>query len=302
MATAFSLVSWNVEHFKGKPERLKRVVKFLKAQNPDILGLYEVEGKEVFRELSRTMPNYSFHITEGRQSQEILVGVKSGFTSFFSQRVAFKAGNSWLRPGALLTVTIDEADYSLLFLHLKSKSEPVGLGLRDDQLAKAQKLKKKLDKAQPGAKRANFMVLGDLNTMGMKYIKGKGISGNLELAKLDKDLARKSVARRRMQVGGTALAAPIRPAIWIMFWRRTIWHLKSSTDSVMTARPRSMCAAGRRWPRMRKRCNGSIATLTTACFTWKRRRSESCRGGWPHWLRPHFNPAASAGDNVRVIL
>lgn len=198
MATAFSLVSWNVEHFKGKPERLKQVVKFLKAQNPDILGLYEVEGKEVFRELSRTMPNYSFHITEGRQSQEILVGVKSGFTSFFSQRVAFKAGNSWLRPGALLTVTIDEADYSLLFLHLKSKSEPVGLGLRDDQLAKAQKLKKKLDKAQPGAKRANFMVLGDLNTMGMKYIKGKGISGNLELAKLDKDLARKSVAMRRL--------------------------------------------------------------------------------------------------------
>lgn len=44
----FSLVSWNVEHFKDDNARIERVVGFLAQQKPDIFGLYEVEGGKVF--------------------------------------------------------------------------------------------------------------------------------------------------------------------------------------------------------------------------------------------------------------
>jgi len=91
-----------------------------------------------------------------------------------------------------------EVNYSLLFLHRKSSPAPVGLGLRDHQLASAYKLKKKLDKAAGEDRRANFIFLGDLNTMGMKYPLSRSISAEIELKKLDKDAKRKSIAMRRL--------------------------------------------------------------------------------------------------------
>lgn len=206
MAKAFSVVSWNVEHFKGRANRRQEIVDHLATQNADVIALYEVEGKEVFGALSAAMPNYNFHITEGRQTQEILVGVrqKPGLRAFFSQRVTFKSGNPNLRPGALLTLTVDSVNYSMMFLHLKSMPSPLGLGLRDDQLERAFKLKKKLDKAAPGNQPANFIFLGDLNTMGMKYRFRKSISAQTELQNLDKDAARKSIKMRRLSKTQTA--------------------------------------------------------------------------------------------------
>lgn len=57
------------------------------------------------------MPGYQFHITEGRQTQEILVGVRNKFTAFFTQRLEFTGGNTFLRPGALLTLSVEGEDY-----------------------------------------------------------------------------------------------------------------------------------------------------------------------------------------------
>ena len=91
MAKAFSLVSWNVEHFKKEDDRVARVVDLVNAQRPDVFALYEVEGKVVFDALTRRMPGYTFHITEGEAVQEILVGVRSNMTAFFTQRLAFKS-------------------------------------------------------------------------------------------------------------------------------------------------------------------------------------------------------------------
>ena len=48
MAKVFSIASWNVEHFKEDPTRVDRVIDFVKAQNPDVFGLYEVEGATIF--------------------------------------------------------------------------------------------------------------------------------------------------------------------------------------------------------------------------------------------------------------
>lgn len=187
MAKAFSLLSWNVEHFKGKKERTRHVIEFLKNQNPDIFALYEVEGKEVFTYLVKHIPSYQFHITEGPQVQEVLVGVRNNLTAFFTQKVEFKRGIKALRPGALLTLDLEGVNYSILFLHNKSSSFPIGLGIRDDQFRRAFKFKKLLDKLAGGKGKANFMFLGDLNTMGMNYPFDKNIDPSFELKKLDKE-------------------------------------------------------------------------------------------------------------------
>lgn len=186
MAKAFSLASWNVEHFKGEKDRTERVIEFLKNQDPDIFALYEVEGKDIFAHLMKRMPGYQFHITEGPQVQEVLVGVRQNFTAFFTQKLEFKRGIKALRPGALLTLNLKGVNYSILFLHTKSSSVPIGLGIRDDQFRRAFKFKKLLDKLAGGKGKSNFMFLGDLNIMGMSYPFNRNIDSKLELKKLDK--------------------------------------------------------------------------------------------------------------------
>lgn len=206
MAKAFSVVSWNVEHFgaknKGQDQPKKPVepiIKFLAKQNADVVAVYEVVGKVVFDSVCSLMPDYQWHITEGPQTQEILVGVKKSLTSFFTQKQEFKSGNSMLRPGALLTIHKDGENYPLLFLHLKSLTVPVGFGLRDDMTERAIKFRKVLNKAaaDAGGGPANFLFLGDLNTMGMNLsYSQKDISGQEEIERLQKRLAVKSVAMR----------------------------------------------------------------------------------------------------------
>jgi hypothetical protein len=187
MAKAFSLASWNVEHFRNPDSRVDRVVDFLVDLGPpDVFALYEVEGKEVFDALVTKMPGYTFHITEGPQVQEILLGVRSDLTAFFTQRTEFKSGLWALRPGALLTLTIDGEEYPILFLHTKSGVEPLGLGLRDDMLNRALDFKKVLENAVGAV--PDYKFLGDLNTMGMeyKYLRERDIAADQEVLKAAK--------------------------------------------------------------------------------------------------------------------
>lgn len=205
MAKAFSVVSWNVEHFgatdKGhdKPKKpVGPILEYVAQQNADVVAIYEVVGKVVFEEAVKKMPNYHFHITEGPQTQEILIGVKKNLSSFFTQKTTFKSGASALRPGALLTITVEGKQYPLLFLHLKSISSPKGFGLRDDMTERAISFRKTLNKAHKKSGNtgmSNFIFLGDLNTMGMNltYSK-KDISGQEEIDRLQKRLGRTNVA------------------------------------------------------------------------------------------------------------
>lgn len=192
MAKAFSLVSWNVEHFKKAGTRVERVLGLLKAQSPDVFALYEVEGKAVFEALTGRMPGYTFHITEGAQVQEILLGVRANLTAFFTQRLEFRSGVSSLRPGALLTLSIAGRHYPVLFLHTKSGNDPRGLGLRDDMLVRACRFRSVLDKGPGGDGRANYIFLGDLNTMGMqyRYVPDRDIRQADELRKLAEEASR----------------------------------------------------------------------------------------------------------------
>ena len=63
MAKAFSVASWNVKHFHDDPDRIDRVLGFLKEQNPDVIGLYEVTGKEVYKSITQLFPQFIFQIT-----------------------------------------------------------------------------------------------------------------------------------------------------------------------------------------------------------------------------------------------
>jgi len=201
MAKVFSVASWNVEHFKNDSGRIQQVVEFLSDQKPDVFGLYEVEGSEVFDTLVETMPNYIFQITEGPKTQEILIGVKRSLTAFITQKVTFKSGTTHMRPGQLVTVTKDGVNYALLFLHLAAGVNPRGMGLRDDMLERAFEFRKLLDKSEiaKGHGKARYIFLGDLNTMGMKYPFDRSIDATLELQKWDKYAHRKSIDMRRLE-------------------------------------------------------------------------------------------------------
>ena len=194
MAKVFSFASWNVEHFRGKQERIKNVVKFVKQSDPDVFALYEVEGKNVFSEFGKQMTTHNFFITEGVQDMETLIGIRWGVTAFVSQRESFKSKNPALRPGVLVTVTKDKVHYSLLFLHIKSSPSPHSWGLRDEMVGHVLNLKKALDKqaAVPGA---NLICVGDLNTMGLNVTYANNdMSGADELARYEKRFARRGMS------------------------------------------------------------------------------------------------------------
>lgn len=196
MMKAFSVASWNVKHFRGQPSRVQHVVQFLLDQNPDVFSLYEVSGREVFAELSSRFPRYTFQITEGPQTQEILVGVKDSLTAFITQKVQFKAGATYMRPGLLVTITINGLNYCLLFLHLASGTNPRGMGLRDDMITRAIKFRKTLDSEAGGRGLANYIFLGDLNTMGLEYPYDRDIRAELELRRADSRASRYYGMRR----------------------------------------------------------------------------------------------------------
>jgi exonuclease III len=198
VAKLFSVVSWNVEHFRDDPQRIADVLALLRRQRPDVFALYEVEGSAVFEPLMATMPGYAFQITEGPQTQEILVGVRRSFSAFITQRIEFRSGTTAMRPGQLVTLRTGGVNTMLLFLHLASGNDPRGMGLRDDMLERAFDFRATLDKAAGGRGQARYIFLGDLNTMGLSYPFGHDIDATAELQKWDRVAARASVGMRRL--------------------------------------------------------------------------------------------------------
>jgi hypothetical protein len=202
MVKAFSVASWNVEHFKNDPNRMERVFKFITENSnfktPDIFGIYEVVGKNVYETLTTLLPEYTFYITYGPQSQEILVGARSNMSVFFTQKTEFQSGVQWMRPGAAVTIKVDDVPYNLLFLHLASLTLPRGWGLRDDMLERAVKFRTalfKIAKAR-GEDKTNYIFLGDLNTMGLEYPYGGDINASTVLMRWDNRVTRYYNMRR----------------------------------------------------------------------------------------------------------
>jgi exonuclease III len=163
-------LSWNVEHFKMN--KTQQIADIIKSYNPDVFGIYEVEAKEIYSFMLSYFPDYSIFITEGQESQEILIACSNRMQTIkFQQKREFQSGNLSLRPGAFLTFKYPaQGLYNFLFLHTDSGSGPVDFGNRTEMFEHAYNLKRKLDFDNPGQS-VNFIMLGDLNTMGLEYPK-----------------------------------------------------------------------------------------------------------------------------------
>ena len=174
----FSFMSWNVEHFRATPDtqmRSARVAAHIRAQDPDVFGLFEVETLDVIQLMQFEFPGYTFGITDGPQSQEILIGWRNGTfeQASFTQKREFDAHNEHLRPGALLSGRMGTVYYNLLYLHTDSGPDAAAFGNRFEMFDRVWKLRIALDRkvVQSGGTitAAHLIVLGDLNTMGLFY-------------------------------------------------------------------------------------------------------------------------------------
>ena len=192
---AFTFALWNVEHFKDNPGRMKIVADELKAAHPagkeiDVFGILEVEALNIVNLITEHFPNYDFHLTDGPQVQEILIGVKRGRFSqkVFTQKREFKAGNEFLRPGHLVALREMSNDKwtQMLFLHTDSGVDASGFGNRYKMFESVAKMRKALAKQAQDLDR--LIVLGDLNTMGLHYPKRSKVvvTGSEEIAELAK--------------------------------------------------------------------------------------------------------------------
>ena len=181
----FSFMSWNVRHFKGTPSRLNDVESLVRDFNPDVVGFIEYQGKRAIRELIvERFPDYDFAVTDSTQNLEVVVAFRRNKFDqvVWTQKREFNNARRSLRPGALISLRLGQEFYNLLYLHSDSGVDDEDYRNRQDILKKVWKLRKALEKRNPSGL-ANFIVLGDLNTMGKKPT----ISGNAELNRLVRD-------------------------------------------------------------------------------------------------------------------
>lgn len=191
---AFSVCSWNVEFFGSRrpgetraqvAARIDDVFDLLGRPDvkSDVFAIYEVNGAQVFDKVSEAFPEYSWQITEGPGTQQILVGFR--IPAFVTQRVEFSRGFTGpLRPGVLVTVHDEGQVFPMLFLHLKAADAAIDFGVRAYQHDKVRSLRKALDRAA-GTERANFIMAGDLNNVGMNLsFSRRDISIEEEIARM----------------------------------------------------------------------------------------------------------------------
>jgi exonuclease III len=165
---AFSVLSWNIEHFKPNANRTLAVATRIKEHKPDIFAILETESLDTLEMMQQHFPTYNFHITDGKQTQEIMVGVRQ--TVFdqvaFTQKREFDNGNPFLRPGALLTLNKNNQLYNILFLHNDSGTDASAFGNRFEMIDKVKNMARAINRIKPDAK---VIIAGDLNTMGMSF-------------------------------------------------------------------------------------------------------------------------------------
>lgn len=181
-----SILTWNIKRFGNNRSKvdLKEIVQYIRHYDPDIITLFEVVGNRGYKFVEENFPDHVFYMTYGRQSQEMMIGVRRTLRAFFTQKDEFQSGDIYLRPAALVTVTQEKEPYNFLFLHLKSSDAPKGLGLRDDVFKQVSRLKRRLDIINKSE--SKLVVCGDLNFQGMQYPFQYSIEAAVELKKIER--------------------------------------------------------------------------------------------------------------------
>jgi hypothetical protein len=190
-----------VKHFKSTQARADRAVSFLKKQDPDVFALYEVYGKDVFAEMAKQFSGYTFHITEGKSAQEILLGVRSSIDAFITQKLEYTSGTTHVSPGLLATIIHEGSVYPMLFMNIDSSPTTQGMGLRYEMMQRAFKYRSKLDKLawEQGDAKVNYIFLGDMEIMGMNHPFDRGIDAETELRKWDEEECKMYNMRRLLK-------------------------------------------------------------------------------------------------------
>ncbi|OFX37069.1 MAG: hypothetical protein A2W95_13795 [Bacteroidetes bacterium GWA2_40_14] len=177
------------------------VAEMIKRYDPDVFGLYEVESELIYDFMVKNFPQYIMFLTKGQQLQEILVAIKKDYNVIkFQQNDKFKSGNPSLRPGVFLTFQhpANNQGYAFLFLHTDSGTNAASFGNRTEMFDHALNLKRKLDYG--AGREINFIMLGDLNTMGLKYpLQNK--TDQLLVTESEVDYINKYANRRADQIG-----------------------------------------------------------------------------------------------------
>jgi hypothetical protein len=110
--------------FMNDASRVDRV--FLASQDPDVLAFYEVESSEIFAGVTATFPGDTFQITEGEESQEILVGVRAskwdGRASQYDMRRLAKTHDASWSDGSGSSIPDSNLDHVYALNHLKFKN------------------------------------------------------------------------------------------------------------------------------------------------------------------------------------
>ena len=172
-----SVLFWNVHNLRDEAHA-SRVIEHIQKSNPDLFCLAEVVGPQAYELIAKRFPEHNFYMSYGRQSQELLVGIRRSIPAFFTQKSEFQSGNAFLRPAVLLTMPLAEPPLNILFVHLKSFTQPFDLGCRDDFFTRVFALKRTLDSLSVG--KSQFIVCGDMNFQGMHYLQKNLIKSDEE--------------------------------------------------------------------------------------------------------------------------
>lgn len=200
---SFSLLSWNVENLSGEHSEPIDVAEHVCESNPDLFGLFEIQNLdpmgiiEAFNELEEEnleFDKYQFALTQGKETDEILVGIRQGQfeQTIFTQKREFRVDNPYLRPGALVTLNKEGEYYNVLFLHLDSGTGQRDFKNRQQMWERTWSLKQALDQ-KADSEPARFVAMGDLNTMGKEG--DEEITGSEEI-----DLLRQEAREHEMRL------------------------------------------------------------------------------------------------------
>lgn len=171
---AFTVVSWNVEHFDGLIDpRANNIASFIQQFNPDVIAIYELEDSHNGFLFAYThFQDFLTFITEGQNNQEIMLLVNHVQFEHITvtQQHKFRIGNPYLRPGALATLTQNGVHTNLLFLHSASGTLAEDFGDRAEIANHCFNLNKRLQEIeQSSGLTARLIITGDFNTMGLQF-------------------------------------------------------------------------------------------------------------------------------------
>merc|ERR1711879_702144 len=144
---------WNQKTFNIK---LNNVVKVLKDIDADIVGLQEIENKQMMQQLVRKLPKYKYYSFTKYRNSSVGVGFLSKIKIKANQDLNVKFSNKIFRPILETTFEIDNFEFKIFNNHWPSK--------RVAESYRVKYAKKLFDRLQKLPRDYDYILLGDFNS------------------------------------------------------------------------------------------------------------------------------------------